>query len=625
MKEKTMNLIQRIYRLLVNLKQGTRRLICTIIVSLAALFCLSPMVNAATFYVDGSSGSDSNSGASWVLAFETIQKALAEAATGGPHVIWVAQGTYYPDVGPGQTAGDRDSTFDLVSTVEMYGGFFGDELDLDERDPAEFITILSGAITDPWEEVCGEGNGDCFEAHENPGCQDAACCATVCEIDPLCCLEGFEWTEGCVDIADANCTGGEVPYGAYHVVTATDVDNTTRIDGFTITLGSAGGDSNNSRGGGVFIDDASPAVIRCVIAGNVAGWAIGEGEGGGIHIGGTSDVAIINCTFHDNSAREGGALHLEYGVADAQIVNSLFHDNDADDHGGAIDAASRDPAVIDVINCTFVNNSAGDEEGGAIRVEDPEVGDGPTVLITNCILWDNSPDQIEEIGGELTVRYSNVQGSWAGTENINAAPTFGPGADNYRLVDDSRGVDEGNNSDVPCDAFDVDNDGDDCTTPQDTPDLDLGVRIVSGTVDMGAYESVPCPADIDGDCKVDVKDLLFMLGTWGPCGDCDDCPADLDGSCAVDVKDLLVLVGAWGPCQCAEGPPPPSLREAVEDAGLDWPDDWDEFEEVMTNPESSQEEKDNYYCWMNHYLNHCTGMACTTPNCPDDAPFGHHE
>ncbi len=52
--------------------------------------------------------------------------------------------------------------------------------------------------------------------------------------------------------------------------------------------------------------------------------------------------------------------------------------------------------------------------------------------------------------------------------------------------------------------------------------------------------------DLDGDGSVGVKDLLILLGTWGPCDDCADCVADLDGDCNVGVKDLLILLGNWG-------------------------------------------------------------------------------
>ncbi len=57
-----------------------------------------------------------------------------------------------------------------------------------------------------------------------------------------------------------------------------------------------------------------------------------------------------------------------------------------------------------------------------------------------------------------------------------------------------------------------------------------------------------CPWDIDGSGDVGVKDLLFLLGAWGPCPPKGGCPADFDNTGAVDVKDLLFLLGAWGQC-----------------------------------------------------------------------------
>ncbi|MCH7849761.1 MAG: FG-GAP repeat protein, partial [Planctomycetes bacterium] len=57
-----------------------------------------------------------------------------------------------------------------------------------------------------------------------------------------------------------------------------------------------------------------------------------------------------------------------------------------------------------------------------------------------------------------------------------------------------------------------------------------------------------CPGDLDDSNDVGVKDLLFLLGAWGPCPKKGDCPADFDGSGDVGVKDLLILLGNWGPC-----------------------------------------------------------------------------
>ncbi len=56
----------------------------------------------------------------------------------------------------------------------------------------------------------------------------------------------------------------------------------------------------------------------------------------------------------------------------------------------------------------------------------------------------------------------------------------------------------------------------------------------------------PLSGDIDGDGTVGVKDLLILLGSWGPCVDCAFCVADLDGDCTVGVPDLLILLANWG-------------------------------------------------------------------------------
>ncbi|MCH7849630.1 MAG: ASPIC/UnbV domain-containing protein [Planctomycetes bacterium] len=54
-----------------------------------------------------------------------------------------------------------------------------------------------------------------------------------------------------------------------------------------------------------------------------------------------------------------------------------------------------------------------------------------------------------------------------------------------------------------------------------------------------------CNADLDGDGAVGVKDLLILLGVWGPCK---DCPADFNRNDAVGVSDLLALLANWGAC-----------------------------------------------------------------------------
>lgn len=53
---------------------------------------------------------------------------------------------------------------------------------------------------------CGlTGQGPCIQVHATPGCSDAACCSTVCGIDPSCCT--FSWDQFCVQFATQYCGG----------------------------------------------------------------------------------------------------------------------------------------------------------------------------------------------------------------------------------------------------------------------------------------------------------------------------------------------------------------------------------------------------------------------------------
>ena len=89
-----------------------------------------------------------------------------------------------------------------------------------------------------------------------------------------------------------------------------------------------------------------------------------------------------------------------------------------------------------------------------------------------------------------------------------------------------------------------------------------------------------CPADLDGDCTVGQKDLLILLGAWGPCPNCGDCGAqciaDIDCDCNVGGKDLNILLGAWGACPGGgnDGGSSEALEQAVQAMGYDDREDY---------------------------------------------------
>ena len=60
-------------------------------------------------------------------------------------------------------------------------------------------------------DYCSAGEGDCLAENDTPGCDDAACCENVCEIDPDCCVN--EWDSLCAAHAQniCNCEPGDEP------------------------------------------------------------------------------------------------------------------------------------------------------------------------------------------------------------------------------------------------------------------------------------------------------------------------------------------------------------------------------------------------------------------------------
>jgi hypothetical protein len=135
---------------------------------------------------------------------------------------------------------------------------------------------------------------------------------------------------------------------SYHVVNASNTDRTAVLDGFTITAGNANGDGDFGRGGGMY--SGSPTLVNCTISGNTAS------EGGGVYNEG-SNLFLNNCTISGNTAGGSG--------------------------GGMYCSSGR------LTNCTIRSNTAGISAGACGSPVGPV-----SMVITNCILWENKPQQI---------------------------------------------------------------------------------------------------------------------------------------------------------------------------------------------------------------------------------------
>ena len=102
--------------------------------------------------------------------------------------------------------------------------------------------------------------------------------------------------------------------------------------------------------------------------------------------------------------------------ATSTLDNCIIIDNTSDIGGGLYCAEASN---VTVNNCTFENNFAS-SSGGAV------ICDFATLLnIENSILWNDVPQEISIYGTSVViVNYSDVQGGYTGTGNIDTDPFF---------------------------------------------------------------------------------------------------------------------------------------------------------------------------------------------------------
>jgi len=514
----------------------------------------SQMVSARlpkTIYVDHSGTSSDPNGNSWETAYYFLQDALLEAEYGDK--IYVAapelNNKYYPDVNWTDPSGsdERVDTFTIPNGVKVYGGFPTHGGDPNQRDPDVYVTTLSGDIK----------------------------------------------------------VRGDINDNSFHVLSITNCDANTLLDGFVIELGFANMSEPKNKGAGIYIENSDAIIKNCIIASNAAVMA------SGIYCK-QSSPAIVDCLIRNNYAAIFGGAGLYNENSDTTVINSKFMLNFCDINetgeggdGGAIYNQASSPVMTncefkcntamrngggiynwdsmpEYINCTFSGNIA-DVNGGGIFNDILFPGQ---VIIKSSVLWGNSDsngmaDEYSQIGGNLPVVYSSciqdeipsdgdVPFGGIFNKNIDFNPLFvndpNPGPDglwdgtddcigNLKLQYGSPCIEVGNNSYLPADSFDLDNDGD----MNEPVSIDLAdhLRLIDrdrdfiATVDMGAYERGVCPGnpDLDGSGLVNFADFAMFAARWldddcdchGSC--CDG--ADLDSNEEVNSDDLAILVNYW--------------------------------------------------------------------------------
>ncbi len=470
------------------------------------ILLLATSPSYAQVFVDASA-SGANDGSSWINAYTDLNEALNNTSIGE---IWVANGSYKPTTCNPCGNTERLVSFNLPPTIQLYGGFSGNETQLNQRDWTTNLTILSGDIG-----VSNDSTDNSFRvlSIEN---------STANTI-----LDGFIIEEGnangsaidgtffsgggiyldanpsaTANIQIRNCTirnnfagggGGGIsmtPSGETSIL-ATVIDSCTFIN-----------NESTDRGAGIWyriIQGTSNVVIKnSTFENNVAG-----GQGGAVFARASFDAiandTLANCFFANNRSEgtspvndgEGGAVFLrgsQTGTRNHQVLNCAFYQNYASHRGGALgstsffDTSSDTGGVMNanLVNCTFFANTA-DEEGGAVHANGTQGTN--SMNITNSILWGDSAatsaNELFNNNATITVSFSDVDGGIStgigdGGNNLDTLPHFSDIlGGNLRLSGCSPLLDIGNN---------------DALLPSQILDLDGDLRIHNNIVDLGAYE-----------------------------------------------------------------------------------------------------------------------------------------
>lgn len=385
-------------------------------------------------------------GLTWTDAFTSLQEAINSASSGD--IIFVAEGTYFRPIG------GTEPVISMKYGVNIYGGFEGSEENLLQRgNPSNHPTILDGENAS-YHIVIGASY-----AH----------------------LDGFVITHGFANGPDGLLGLDKWGAGLFNdqitdlvVTNCSFIDNWAKFDGCGIANYKANNisvtycifDHNviaNSMGGGIinYVNN-NISIDNCIFINNHSG-----AEGGGVHNEKANNITITNCIFIGNDSGYGGGISMQYSSV---LIDYCKIANNSAGRGGGVYVYRSSPLIN---HCIFVANSAGGTSGGGgicNQYSNPSIlnnifvgnssgsggaiyninGSGPIITnctfygnystnyggamynydgsptVTNSILWDNvapvGSEIYNESGATPVVTYSDLQGGYTGSNNINLDP-----------------------------------------------------------------------------------------------------------------------------------------------------------------------------------------------------------
>jgi parallel beta-helix repeat protein len=331
----------------------------------------------------------------------------------------------------------------------------------------------------------------------------------------------------------------------------------------------------NRSGTGIICSGSSPTIRNCRITANRA---VDWQAGGGISLLNASPQ-IVRCTITGNISQRGAGLVCR--SSSPTLRQCLIAGNiSGGGYGGQGMAIYAEQSDLRVENCTIAHNVPTNQDifyGSAIQCYKS------TLSMTNSILWNRLPLQVESDELPVTVTYSDIYGGSAaiqrlapGIGNITVDPCFVeagswdryPGYIDSRWTDGdyhlrsagwrwtpfishgtnwvwdgqtSRCIDAGNPA-APL--------GDELVTAPADPDGEWGWNL---RINMGAYggtrEASMAPpgwallTDLDNDGKVNLRDFNRLAGLYRATGK--NTAGDVTRDSRVNYADLTLLADAW--------------------------------------------------------------------------------
>ena len=442
-----------------------------LIISLSVM--MFGVANASVIYVNGNAAG-ANNGTSWASAFTNLETALSSASPGSE--IWVAQGIYFPT--------NISDSFQLRTSVAMYGGFSGTETIRTQRNWNLNVTVLSGNIGSP-----GDPIDNCYHVliGANGAVLDGFTVTGGNAVGAYPCLDGGGILNSNTSPVIANCrfagnsaqfdcgSGGAI----FNLNSSSEISNCVfagnsaywggaicNLGGAPTITGCTFQTNNADFGGGIDNEHTAVAVQNCVFIRN-------SGDGGGINNRGCAPT-ILNCVFSGNNSPlwDGGGLG-NVGAA-GSIENSVFVGNVSPmGSGGGVFNFLASPNLI---NCTFFQNTSSIGNGGGMYS-----GNSTNVVVKNCIIWgDFAGLGSGEIFNSNSLPYftaCDIQGGLNGPECGGALS--GNGGSN--LASDPRFVNSGNPA-GPDGIF---------GTADDGLELDMQLTFTSPCIDSGISNGAP--------------------------------------------------------------------------------------------------------------------------------------